>query len=138
MLDPLKLYRSELDSLVGGETPLAAVPCEVTSDVATAGERGCCARRLCEALAAATMSYCVVTDSRVVFAEHAATGPFRELAVVPRDEVHRVRRAGRFLQRGRVVLEFADGSTLVLRTGMVLTGHARRLVAVLGSAAGPG
>lgn len=83
-------------------------------------------------------SYCVVTDQRLIIADwqtHTdrpdSPTSFTELISVPRNAVFRARRQGRFLQRGRVVLDFADLSQLALMTGILFTSAATRLVRAL-------
>jgi hypothetical protein len=50
---------------------------------------------------------------------------------VPREATSGARVTSRLIQRGRVALEFADSSRLVLMTGFLFTGAARRLVTAL-------
>jgi hypothetical protein len=206
VFNAITLYRAELDRLLDGETPLAAISCQVAfgadrlerspeeldrlvrllppglrdraatllheaaperdekgwqraldkvvdalsgdlvdgdperwiGGISASGPAGSWARHLSTVLDDAGLPYCVVTPSRVVFADHdLKTSSFTELVSMPRGAILHARRAGRFLQRGRVVLDFADLSTLALATGILFTGPARRLVAVLDGPAGP-
>jgi len=74
----------------------------------------------------------VVTDRRLVFAEQSyRDNSFTEVTSIPRAAVLAARREGRFLQRGRVVMDFADLSRIALRTGILFTGAARRLVSAV-------
>lgn len=106
----------DVDKLIGG--------------VAAAGHVGSVAHRLSSALRTRA-NYCLVTDRRLLFVEHKVDGQCVEVAAVPRQAVIRARRAGKFMQRGRVVLDFIDLSQLALMTGMLFTGPANRLVAAL-------
>lgn len=125
-----KLANKVLDAATGDL--VTGDPDKVLGGVAASGHVGSWAHRISKALAEATISYCVVSPSRVVFAEHdLKTHKFQELGALPRQAVLRARRAGKFLQRGRVVLDFADMSALAVRTGILSAGGARRLVAVL-------
>lgn len=108
---------ADLDGLIGG--------------VSAAGHAGSCAARLAAALTAARGStYCVVTGRRLILAEH-GDPRFGELLSLPLTAVLGARRAGRFLQRGRVVIDFVDLSQVALMTGMLFTGAADRLVTAI-------
>lgn len=73
----------------------------------------------------------VLTRERVIVAQ---LGADRAVRVWEASATHLVgaRRLPRLLQRGRVALDFADGSTLCLMTGMFGAGQARRLVEAVG------
>lgn len=106
-------------------------PDEWIGGVAAAGHVGSAAHRLAAALKGETPC-CVVTNRRLVFARHDyGNDSFTELASLPRRAVLAARRSGRFLQRGRVVLDFVDLSQLALMTGILFTGSANRLVSAL-------
>lgn len=103
---------------------------KIIGGVAAAGHVGSVAHRLSSALRTRA-NYCLVTDRRMLFVEHKVDGQCFEVAAVPRQAVIRARRAGKFMQRGRVVLDFVDLSQLALMTGMLSTRPANRLVAAL-------
>lgn len=111
-------------------------PDEVIGGISAAGHVGSVAHRLAAALDGRT-TCCVVTDRRLVFAEQSyRDNSFTEVTSIPRAAVLAARREGRFLQRGRVVMDFADLSRIALRTGILFTGAARRLVSAVND--GPG
>ncbi len=67
-----------------------------------------------------TMLKLLVTNRRLLVLEQMtrANDPFELVFAMPRAAVLEARREGKFLQRGRVVLDFADLSQLALMTGM--------------------
>jgi hypothetical protein len=73
----------------------------------------------------------VVTAHRFAVLKKVGLDRFELVAEARRAEVVSVRRQGRPFQRGRVVIEFADGSHLAVLCGLLLTGQARRLVTAL-------
>lgn len=81
--------------------------------------------------------YLAVTDCRLMVLgrrETRADAPLHLRHAVPRTEVIQARRRSRYLalpQVGRVVLEFADGSSLAVVTGFFLTIAARKLAHAL-------
>lgn len=96
----------------GGATSLAAA-------VMTASRR-----------ARSSVRYAVTTDRFMLFSTPTITTAEPVLAL-PRAAIRNARRDGRlflFPQRGRVILTFADGSSLALRAGFLLTGRAEELV----------
>jgi hypothetical protein len=115
---------------LGGEL-VKADPDEVIGGISAAGHVGSVAHRLAAALKGRT-PYCVVTDRRLVFAELShRDSAFTEVTSIPRVAVLAARREGKFLQRGRVVMDFVDLSRIALMTGMLFTGAANRLVSAL-------
>lgn len=107
----------DIDKLLGG--------------VSATGHVGSCAHRLSAAMGS-RIGYCVVTDRRLVLTSHdLSDNTFTELGSVPRQAVVRAYRAGTFMQRGRVILDFIDLSALALMTGILFTGSADKLVASL-------
>ena len=106
----------DIDKLIGG--------------VSATGHVGSWAHQLSSALGSRT-AYCVVSNRRLLFAEQKVNGPFAELASLPRQAVVRAHRAGKIMQRGRVLLDFADLSQLALMTGILSTGPADKLVSTI-------
>jgi len=118
--------------VTGGASIVRGDPDAWLGGVAVAGGIGSCAARLHPHLGGDDSVYCVVTDRRLLLAARGLTPvAFRLLAEVPVDAVSRARRRGRFLQRGRVMIEFHDGSVLGLFTGVFGTARADALVAAL-------
>jgi hypothetical protein len=108
-----------------------ADPDELIGGISAAGHVGSVAHRLAAALEG-RITYCVVTDRRLVFAElDYRDTSFTEVTSIPRVAVLAARREGRLLQRGRVVLDFVDLSRIALMTGIFFTGAADRLVSAL-------
>jgi hypothetical protein len=73
----------------------------------------------------------VVTAQRFAVVRNIATDRFEPVAEVSRAQVVSARRRGKPLQRGRVVIGFADGSHIAVSSGILFTGQARRLVTAL-------
>jgi hypothetical protein len=73
----------------------------------------------------------VVTAQRFAVLKKVGMDGFELVAEARRAEVVSARRRGRPFQRGRVVIEFADGSHIAVLCGLFLTGQARRLVTAL-------
>jgi hypothetical protein len=82
----------------------------------------------------------VVTDLRLLLVSKKIWGKdpdYRIDLAIPRDALGNVARRGRPLARGRVVIEFTDGSMVALRRGAFFTGRAGRLVQALASPGDP-
>jgi len=128
-----KALERVLDALTGDLIKVDVDFDKVIGGVSAAGSAGSCASRLVAALESTYSStYCVVTDRRLIFAEQAKSlDSFTELVSLPRGAVLGARRRGRFLQRGRVVLEFVDLSQLALMPGILVTRAANRLITAI-------
>jgi hypothetical protein len=99
--------------------------------VALAGRSGSHAVRLADAIRDGASPFGVVSSRRLLVMRRIAAERFQMVAEVSRSEVLDARRRGRPLQRGRVVIGFADDSRVAVGTGILLTGQAGRLVAAL-------
>jgi hypothetical protein len=129
---PEKGWQRVLSVLSGGSSIVDGDPDSWLGGVAVAGAVGSCAALLHPHLGGGDSVYCVVTDRRLMLVAHGLQPmAFRPLAEVPLDAVARAQRRGRILQRGRVVIEFRDGSLLALFTGVFGTARANALVAAL-------
>jgi hypothetical protein len=104
---------------------------EKLGGTSVAGQPGSLAIRLADGTRHGVALYGVVTARRFVVVRRIGTDRFTLVTETPRGAVVQVRRRGRLLQRGRVVIGFADGSLLAVQTGILLTGQAGRLVAAL-------
>lgn len=125
-----KMLERGLDAVTAGDLVDVDVD-KLIGGVSAAGHVGSCAHRLSAALGSRA-GYCIVTDRRLVLAEHKlSANSFVELASLPRQAVLQAHRAGKVMQRGRVVLDFIDLSQLALMTGILFTGAADRLVGSL-------
>ena len=96
-----------------------------------AGRPGSLAVRLADGTRHGVSQFGVVTARRFVVVRRIATDRFTLVVEAPRGDVVRVRRRSRPFQRGRVVIDFTDGSQLAVHTGILLTAQANRLVAAL-------
>ncbi len=110
--------------------------------IAAAGRAGSWASRLMAAQDRTKnrTSYLVVTDLRLLLVSARIFGKDADCSVnliVPRDALGNAARRGRPLARGRVVIEFTDGSMVALRRGGLFTGRANRLVRALTSPGSP-
>jgi hypothetical protein len=124
-----KMLERGLDALTADA--LVNVDIDKLIGVSAGGKSGSCAHRLSAALDR-RIGYCVVTDQRLVVAEHRLSdNAFVALASLPRQAVLQARRDGRIMRRGRVILDFIDLSQLALMTGILFAGSADRLVASL-------
>ncbi|MET7419927.1 hypothetical protein [Dactylosporangium sp. NPDC005555] len=129
---PEKAWERVVAVLVGADSVIRLDVERAIGGSAVTGGDDSCAARLDRGIRDATMVHCVVTDRRLVLADMTDDlRGFRLRAEVPRGAVLRARREGRFLQRGRVVIDFADLSQLALLTGVFLTRRADELVAAL-------
>jgi hypothetical protein len=118
--------------LIGADSIIRFDPDEAIGGVAAAGHAGSCAARLAAAFGTRSGIHCVVTDHRLIIAELTLDPVgFTPLADLPVATVLAARREGKFLQRGRVVLDFVDMSQLALMTGMFGAARADALVAAL-------
>ncbi|MEV0568446.1 hypothetical protein [Dactylosporangium sp. NPDC050588] len=130
--DPEQAWERVVAVLVGADSVIRVDVDKAIGGYAVTGPDDSCAARLDRGIRDATMVHCVVTDRRLVLADmDDDLRGFRLRAAVPRTAVLRARRDGRFLQRGRVVVDFADLSQLALLTGVFGTGRADALVAAL-------
>ena len=135
---PEKAWERVVGVLIGADSVIRFDGDRAIGGVAAAGHVGSCAARLAEGIRDASMAHCVVTDRRIVLASMDLDPvAFTPLADLPVGAVLRARREGRFLQRGRVVVDFVDLSELALMTGVFGTGGADVLVGALGGAAEP-
>jgi hypothetical protein len=130
---PEPWYWRGLGVLSGGDSIVRADPDKLLGGTSVAGTTLSHAARLHRPLAKGDNLFCVVTDRRLILADARSLYPasFRPLADVPVEAVARARRHGWFLQRGRVVLEFTDGSRLALFTGVLGTSRAHAIVDAL-------
>jgi hypothetical protein len=129
-----KWYWRVLGVLSGGDSIVRADPDKLFGGVVARGAADSCAAHLNRHLHGDDSIYCVVTDRRLLLAARTlSTDAFRPLADVPVEAVTGARRHGWFLQRGRVVLNFADGSMLTVFTGIFGTARANTLVDALTS-----
>jgi hypothetical protein len=103
----------------------------VLGGVTVSGPAGSWAHRLAAVVDDAPGAYAVVTHRRLLVARRQGTQGFTAVSEVPRRVVAGARRQGRGYSRGRVVVEFADSSTLALHAGFVDAGRANRLVRAL-------
>jgi hypothetical protein len=114
--------------------------------VSAAGDGESWAARLLAARGRTTKrsSDLVVTNLRLLLVSRKIWGKDPDHTIdlaIPRDALGNVARHGRPLARGRVVIEFTDGSMVALRRGAFFTGRANTLVRALtspGTAATPG
>jgi hypothetical protein len=104
---------------------------EVIGGATVAGAPGSIGVRIAAATRDLVGQFGVVTGQRLVVVHRRAKDRFELVAEAPRAEVRSAARRGRLFQRGRVVIAFADGSSIAVNTGILLTGQARRLVAAL-------
>lgn len=119
--------------VTGPDTPS---PGRMLGGVSAAGHAGSWAHQLFEAYRGATnrAPYLMVTNRRLVLISKRIFGKGPEFSValgIPRDAVLNASRGGKPLARGRVVIDFADGSMMALKFGTFLTGQADRLVGAL-------
>lgn len=129
---PEKAWERVLGVLVGADSIIRSDVDKVLGGVAATGHVGSCAARFAAAFGARTGVHCVVTDRRLLLAErHLNPVRFDPRVEVPRRAVLHAHREGRFLQRGRVVIDFVDLSRIALMTGMIFTGRADAIVAAL-------
>lgn len=112
--------------------------------VSAAGHAGSWAARLLAARdpTAKRLSKLAVTDLRLLLVSHIFSfrdknPDYRIDLAVPRDALGNVARRGRPLNRGRVVIEFTDGSMVAVDRGSFFTGQASRLVKALTSPGAP-
>lgn len=136
---PEQAWERVVAVLVGADSVIRFDVDQAIGGVAAAGHAGSCAARLAGAIRTESMVHCVVTDRRLILAgQDVDPVGFRPLAELPIGAVLGARREGRFLQRGRVVVDFVDLSQLALMTGVFGTGRADVLVGALAGHAGPG
>ncbi|MEV6349296.1 hypothetical protein [Actinoplanes sp. NPDC051851] len=118
-------------ALVGAGSLVHADVDRILGGVSVVGGPGSYAGRLWAYLDEGLV-FCVVTDRRLMLAVHELDPDhFRFLTDVPVEAVERARMAGRFLQRGRVFVEFSDGSAVAIFTGVFFAARGRALVAAL-------
>jgi hypothetical protein len=110
----------------------------VLGGVTVSGPAGSWAHRLAAVVDDAPGAYAVVTHRRLLVARRQDTQGFTAVSEVPRRAVAGARRQGRGYSRGRVVVEFADSSTVALHAGFFGTGRADGLVRALDQWGGPG
>ncbi|WP_238005937.1 hypothetical protein KZZ52_42030 [Dactylosporangium sp. AC04546] len=129
---PERAWERVVAVLVGADSVIRFDVEQALGGVAAAGHVGSCAARLAEPLRDASMAHCVVTDRRLILATMDIDPvAFRLRAVLPVGAVLRAQRAGKFLQRGRVVIDFVDLSQLALMTGVFGTERAEAIVGAL-------
>jgi hypothetical protein len=130
---PEKAWERVVAVLMGADSVIRFDVDRAIGGVSAAGHVGSCAARLAEGVRDAGMVHCVVTDRRIVLASMDLDPvAFQPLAELPIGAVLGARRDGKFLQRGRVVIDFVDLSQLALMTGMFGTGEADVIVGALG------
>jgi hypothetical protein len=117
-------------------------PGKMLGGVSAAGHIGSWAYRLMGAYRDVLdrAKYLTVTDRRVLLISRKIFGKDPDFSValgIPRDAVRNAIRQSRPLARGRVVIEFFDGSMIALRFGSVFAGQADQLVKVLTSPGTP-
>jgi hypothetical protein len=136
---PEKAWERVVSVLIGADSVIRFDVDKAIGGVAAAGHVGSCAARLAEGMRGASMVHCVITDRRLVLASMDVDPvAFQPLAELPIGAVLGARREGRFMQRGRVVIDFVDLSQLALMTGIFGTGNAEVIVAALGGHTRPG
>jgi hypothetical protein len=124
--------RSPLNRLLDIDWPWNRIDWDkVIGGVSVSGSPGSSAIRLADATSNDAGQFGVVTGQRLVVIRQVGGDRFELVAEAPRAEVVYARRKGRFLQRGRVVIGFADGSCMAVTTGILLTHHAKRLITAL-------
>jgi hypothetical protein len=104
---------------------------EKIGGTAVGGAPGSIGVRFADATRDRVGQFAVVTAQRLAVAHQQAKDRFALVAEAPRADVVSAVRRGRLLQRGRVVIAFADGSAIAVNTGILLTKQAKRLVAAL-------
>ncbi len=104
---------------------------EKISGTAVTGAAGSVGVRIADATRDRIRQFGVVTERRFVVVHQQAAAKFELVTEVPRADMVSAVRRGRLFQRGRVVIAFADGSSIAVNTGILLTGQARRLVTAL-------
>jgi hypothetical protein len=110
---------------------------------AAGGPGSCAAQFVVDLKRADHPTTCAATDRRLVVlkraypkAGEAPQSSFTVAAVISRDQIAKVRTAGRVLllpQRGRVLFTFIDGSEVAILTGLLTTGTAKAIVEALTS-----
>jgi len=129
--------RSVLERIIDQDWPWSRVDVdEKISGTSLAGFSDSRAVQFADATRARTNLFALVTSHRFAIVRRTAGGDFEIVVEAPRAEVVSAVRRGRPLQRGRVVLGFADRSQVAFECGILLTGQARRLVASLMPAPG--
>lgn len=124
--------RSLLDRILDIDWPWNRIDWdEKLAGVTVTGRPGSLAVRLAEGTRHGVSQFGVVTARRFVVVRHVATDRFTLVVEAPRGDVMRATHRSRPLQRGRVVIGFADGSQLAVHTGILLGRQAKRLVAAL-------
>ena len=73
----------------------------------------------------------MATNMRLVLVDGDITKPWRRLAAVSRRAITGARSRPHWLQRGRLIVDFADGSLMGFVTGYLFAGAARRLADAL-------
>lgn len=104
---------------------------QVIGGVTVSGRAGSWAHRLAAAVDEAPGTYVVVTDRRLFVLRRPGDQGRAVAFEVPLQAIAGARRRGRGYSRGRVVVEFADSSTLALHAGFVDAGRADGLVRAL-------
>jgi hypothetical protein len=127
--------RSPLDRLLDISWPWNRIDWDkVIGGVSVAGSPGSPAVRLANATENGVGQFGVVTGQRFLVVRHVGHDRFELVTETPRAEVVYARRKGRLLQRGRVVIGFAGGSSIAVNTGILFTHHAKRLTTALSRA----
>jgi hypothetical protein len=130
--EPRSGNRSTLGHLLDIDWPWNRIDWDkVIGGVSVSGSPGSWAIRLAHATANDSGQFAVVAGQRLVVIRQVGGDRFELVAEAPRTEVVYARRKGRFLQRGRVVIGFADGSSIAVTTGILFTHHAKRLATAL-------
>jgi hypothetical protein len=127
--------RSLLDRILDIDWPWNRIDWdEKFGGTSVAGRAGSLAVRIADGTRHGARQFGVVTARRFAVVRRIGTDRFTLVAEAPRKDVVHVQRRGRLLQRGRVVIGFADGSQLAVENGILRTGQAKRLVAALAAA----